>query len=117
MRSFPVWRRRRGDVLESALLEAAWEELAEHGYDALTIDAVATRAGTSRPVVYRRWAGKRELVLAAIAHLGAQEHRPPADTGSLRGDLIALLDKASPPVLDLPRRSSACRSTSFAMRC
>ena len=59
-------QRRRGEVLEKALLDAAWAELTERGYDDLTVDAVATRAGTSRAVLYRRWPSKQELVLATL---------------------------------------------------
>ena len=47
-------RRRRGPELEAALLDAAWAELDENGYSALTMEAVAARAGTSRPVIARR---------------------------------------------------------------
>ena len=90
-----VRRRRRGQELEDALLEAAWDELLDQGYDAFTIDAVATRAGTSRPVIYRRWPGKPELVRAAIAHNFAQSRRPVPDTGTLRSDTIALLRQAN----------------------
>ena len=61
-------QRRRGAALEEALLDAAWSELSERGYDDMTIDAVAVRAGTSRAVLYRRWPNKQELVLAALAH-------------------------------------------------
>jgi AcrR family transcriptional regulator len=84
-------RRRRGAELEAALLEATWDELVEHGYGALTIDAVAQRAETSRTVVYRRWATKSELAEAAIAHMGRRQQMDPPDTGSLRGDLLAVL--------------------------
>ena len=90
-----VRRRRRGVELETALLAAAWDELTEHGYDALTIDAVATRAGTSRPVLYRRWPGKQELVRAAIGYGAALDRTEPPDTGTLRGDVLALLHQAN----------------------
>lgn len=90
-----VRRRRRGQELESALLSAAWDELKEHGYDALTIDAVAARAGTSRPVLYRRWPGKHELVRAAIGYGVALDRAEPPDTGTLRGDVLALLRQAN----------------------
>lgn len=88
-------QRRRGKALETAILEAAWDELVEHGYAGFTIDGVARRAATSRPVVYRRWATRQELVRAAVAHRGAQEDRTVPDTGSLRGDLIAVLTHAN----------------------
>jgi len=58
-------RRRYGAALEEALLDAAWDELGEIGYAGFTVDAVARRAGTSRPVLYRRWPSRARLVLAA----------------------------------------------------
>ena len=88
-------RRRRGRELEDALLDAAWDELVDGGYSDFTIDGVASRAGTSRPVVYRRWPTKPELVRAAIAHESAKSRRPLPDTGSLRGDLVALMQQAN----------------------
>ena len=88
-------QRRRGEALETALLDAAWAELAERGYDELTIDAVATRAGTSRAVLYRRWPGKPELVLAALVHQVENRTVEAPDTGSLRGDVVALLSEAN----------------------
>ena len=83
--------RRRGAELENAILEAAWDQLVEAGYDAFTIDAVAARAGTSRPVLYRRWDSREELLHAALRHHGEATDAGCPDTGSLRGDLIALL--------------------------
>jgi len=88
-------QRRRGRLLEESLLEAAWGELIEHGYGAFTIDAAAARARTSRTVFYRRWAGKNELVHAAIVHAVGQNVVTAPDTGSLRGDVIALLRHAN----------------------
>jgi AcrR family transcriptional regulator len=88
-------QRRRGPALEEALLDAAWAELTERGYDDFTIDAVAVRAGTSRAVLYRRWPNKQELVLAAVAHEAAKDVVVAPDTGSLRGDVIALLRQAN----------------------
>nr|WP_291758512.1 TetR/AcrR family transcriptional regulator [Cellulomonas sp. 73-145] len=84
-------RRRRGAQLDAALLEAAWAELVERGYADLTFDAVATRAGTSRSVVYRRWSTRRDLALAALRHRTAGDPGPAPDTGSLRGDLLEIL--------------------------
>lgn len=88
-------RRRRGEELENAILDAAWDQLVQHGYAAFTIDAVASRAGTSRPVVYRRWPTKQDLVKAAIGRAGSRDRPATPDTGSLRGDLIALLEIAN----------------------
>jgi len=84
-------RRRRGRELEGALLEAAWQELQATGYAGLTYDAVAVRAGTSKPVLYRRWATKADLVVAALQHAGLFARRELPDTGSLRTDVITSL--------------------------
>jgi AcrR family transcriptional regulator len=84
-------RRRRGAELEGALLEAAWQELQEAGYAALTYDAVAARAGTSKPVLYRRWPTKADLVVAAMQHAGLFARRELPDTGSLREDVLVSL--------------------------
>lgn len=84
-------RRRRGKALEDALLRAAWDELVESGYSALTMERVAMRAGTSRAVLYRRWPGKPDLVVAAIRHHREADPLTVPDTGTLRDDLIALL--------------------------
>jgi AcrR family transcriptional regulator len=86
-----VRRRRRGEQLESALLDAAWEELVKVGFANLTMESVAARAQTGIAVLYRRWANKHELVLAAIAHYGHAHPIQTPDTGALRGDLLALL--------------------------
>ena len=91
----PRPQRRRGAALESALLDAAWDELAEKGYDAFTIESVAERAQTARAVIYRRWSSKPELVRAAIARRARSDEVAVPDTGSLRGDLIEALRGAS----------------------
>lgn len=88
-------RRRRGEELEAALLEAAWQELAEAGFARLTMESVAARARTGVAVLYRRWPSKDDLVLAAIRHYGTTYPVDIPDTGSLRGDMIALLSSFS----------------------
>ncbi|WP_026876391.1 TetR/AcrR family transcriptional regulator [Jiangella gansuensis] len=82
--------RRRGEVLEAAIFDAVWAELAETGYSGLTIGAVADRARTSKAVLYRRWQGRAELVIAALLHQAPSVDEVP-DTGSLRSDLLELL--------------------------
>jgi AcrR family transcriptional regulator len=58
----------------------------------MSMEAVASRAGVSKATIYRRWAGKTELVADAIARMHPQdEFADPEDTGSLRGDLMALI--------------------------
>jgi AcrR family transcriptional regulator len=75
--------------------------LRDNGYAGFTLDAVAGRAGTSRPVIARRWAGRHDLLHATIAHIGARQPSPTPDTGSLRGDLIALLRELNTSRRDL----------------
>jgi AcrR family transcriptional regulator len=80
----------RGAGRDAAICDAALALLAEVGYDRMSMDAVAARAHASKATVYRRWPGKRELVLDAVRSRGAA-HLTPPDTGSLRGDVIATL--------------------------
>lgn len=87
--------RRRGAELEAAILDAAWLELIERGYAALTMEAVAERCGTSRPVLARRWQGKAPLVLAAIGRQMARHPLDVPDRGALRAELLEFLDQAS----------------------
>lgn len=87
----PVRRRRHGKQLESELLAAGWDELVETGYGRLTMESIAARARTSEAVLYRRWANKDELVLAAIEHYRTAHPVALPDTGTLRGDLLAEL--------------------------
>jgi AcrR family transcriptional regulator len=100
-KSAPVATRRRGSALEDAILQAAWEELVEAGYAAFTMEAVAARAKTSRAVLYRRWSGRAELVVAAMRHHSEIVRPPLPDTGTLRGDMLALLRNLSASVGEL----------------
>ncbi|MFK0136665.1 TetR/AcrR family transcriptional regulator [Streptomyces murinus] len=83
--------RRRGAVLEGALLDAAWDELVEVGYASFTLDGVASRAATSRPVIHRRWPDKQQLMIAAVARAAERYKVAVPDTGNLRGDVLTLL--------------------------
>ncbi|NUT38713.1 MAG: TetR/AcrR family transcriptional regulator [Thermoactinospora sp.] len=86
-RSLP---RRRGEELNAAILQAALEELAEVGYARLTMEGVAERARTGKASLYRRWPSRMELAVEAVYHSLPDPTSPP-DTGSLRGDLLAML--------------------------
>jgi AcrR family transcriptional regulator len=88
-------QRRRGEELEAAILTAAWDELADAGFAKLTMESVAARAKTGVAVLYRRWPRKDELVIAALNHYGATHPVEIPDTGSLRGDMLALLANVS----------------------
>lgn len=82
--------RPRSAEADDAILEAAFEQLAETGFEGLSIEAVAARAGVGKATVYRRYSCKVELVAAACrAHADLGSEGP--DTGSLRTDLRAVL--------------------------
>ena len=84
-------RRSRGVSRERAILSAVIGLLGEAGYEAMSMDAVAARAHASKTTIYRRWPGKPELVRAAVdAYIAGRVLRS-ADTGSLRGDLLSVL--------------------------
>jgi len=87
--------RRRGAGLERAILDAAWEQLTAEGYEHFTIDTVAARAQTSKPVLYRRWKTREDLLRDTVRQRGAADRPPIPDTGTLRGDLLALLTAAN----------------------
>jgi AcrR family transcriptional regulator len=72
---------------EAELLAVTLQLLQEHGYDGLTVDAVASAARASKATVYRRWPSKAELVLAAFNE-GVRQVAVPPNTGTLRGDLL-----------------------------
>ena len=74
---------------EAELLAVTLELLQEHGYDRLTLDAVATTAHASKATLYRRWPTKAELVMAAFVE-GTRQVAVDPDTGTLRGDLLRL---------------------------
>jgi AcrR family transcriptional regulator len=71
------------------LLAVTLRLLQIHGYDRLTLDAVAATARASKATVYRRWPSKAELVVAAFIE-GIRHTAVPPDTGTLRGDLLRL---------------------------
>jgi AcrR family transcriptional regulator len=77
---------------DDALRAAALELLADIGYDRLTIDKIAARAGAGKATIYRRWSGKAELIVDAL--MCEKVKLPVPNTGTLRGDLAALVDQA-----------------------
>lgn len=83
--------RRRGQVLEEAILDAAWEEVIVVGYQHFTVEGVVKRAKTSRSVVYRRWNNRVELFEAALLRYFRNNLPIVPDTGSMRTDLIDVL--------------------------
>lgn len=72
-----------------AILKATIELLTEEGFEAMSLEAIAARAGVGKTTIYRRWAGKTDLVIDALDILRSEV--PLIDTGDLRSDLIAVL--------------------------
>jgi AcrR family transcriptional regulator len=115
--------RPRAEALDAAILDAAVELITSDGYHAGSIDAIARRAGTTRPAVYRRHGSRGHLVVAAIARRFGLDPAP--DTGSLRGDLLAvqlaqltffadpLVQRALPGLLEETSRDADLRSQFF----
>lgn len=90
---------------DALILAATLDLIAEHAVETFTLDDVATRTGRAKTTLYRRWASKDALVLATIHSIG----RPPEsdrlpDEGSLRADLLAVIDS---PWLGGPERRLA----------
>jgi TetR/AcrR family transcriptional regulator, regulator of autoinduction and epiphytic fitness len=75
------------------ILRAVLDELGEVGYGALTIEAVAARAGVGKSTIYRHWPGKLELVEDAFRTLKAPVAVP--DQGSLRDRVIAVVEQVA----------------------
>lgn len=93
----PRLGRKRDHTRDPEILEAALDVLAETGYDGMTIDMVAARARAGKATLYRRWSSKSELVLDAVACMKARDINLDAlpDTGTLRGDLLAMIKPLS----------------------
>ena len=93
--------RRRGAVLERAILDAALEQLSTVGWNALTMEGVAAAAQTGKAAVYRRWSSKEDLVADALqAGLPRLDEAP--DLGNVREDLLALCVQARDAMYSRP---------------
>jgi AcrR family transcriptional regulator len=83
--------RPRSEQSRLAILDATTELLLEHGLAGASMDAVAERAGVSKATIYRWWPSKEALALEAVYRAWKGEEPSQIDTGSLRGDLRAML--------------------------
>ena len=90
-RTKPKLGRKRDHTRDPEILEAALDVLAETGYDGMTIDMVAARAKAGKATLYRRWSSKGELVVDAVACMKSVDITTLPDTGTLRGDLVAMI--------------------------
>jgi len=78
----------RGTARQEAILHAVVELVAEHGYEAVSMDAIAARARASKMTIYRHWRSKPELVVAALDAMDTERNVTIPDTGHLREDLV-----------------------------
>jgi AcrR family transcriptional regulator len=83
--------RPRSAEADEAILEAAVDVFAEVGFEALTMEGVAARAGVGKNTVYRRYPGKLDLVVSAVRRFTDVGASPP-DTGATRADVEAIVD-------------------------
>jgi AcrR family transcriptional regulator len=83
--------RRRGRALEDAILDAAWAELAERGWESFTVEGVAARSGAAKSVIYRRWSGRVELAQALLTRSRATTPAAMTYGTDLRADLLSFL--------------------------
>jgi AcrR family transcriptional regulator len=85
--------RKRDHSRDPEILDAALDVLAEVGYDRMTMDMVAARAKAGKATMYRRWSSKADLVIEAVACMKKVDVDPASlpDTGTLRGDLVAMM--------------------------
>lgn len=96
--------RKRDHTRDPQILDATLDVLAETGYDGMTLDQVATRAKAGKATLYRRWPSKADLVVDAVVCMKKEDLTPSAlpDTGTLRGDLLAMI--RPPSIQDTERR-------------
>jgi len=77
---------------DQAILDATLALVAEVGFEAMSMEGIAARAGVGKTTIYRRWASKEDVVVDAVRRVHAEA--PIVDTGSLRDDLLALARSA-----------------------
>lgn len=83
--------RPRDSELHDVIIHAALETFVEEGLDAASVEGIAARAGVGKATIYRRWHSKEDLISDAICRCAESVATP--DTGSTRGDLIALMSR------------------------
>ncbi|WP_224365247.1 TetR/AcrR family transcriptional regulator [Hyalangium versicolor] len=106
MTSPPRAKQLRGEPLVAKILETTLSEIARVGYENLSIEEVAERAGVNKTTIYRRWPTPEALAISAFERVSDQD--PFSNTGSLQGDLMDYLRRyrevcRSPAMLSLMR--------------
>ncbi|WP_240197318.1 TetR/AcrR family transcriptional regulator [Nonomuraea lactucae] len=97
------------------IFDATLRLVAERGYDGLTVEGVAERSGVNKTTIYRWWPSKTALLGAALVEADALKSEPP-DTGSLRGDLVALVEGVARLLTEPPARDVAVAALGAAVR-
>lgn len=92
--------RPRSAQAHKAILDAALELLAQEGFQGLSIEDIAARAGVGKTTIYRRWSSKDELVIDAIHEI--QVDLTTVDTGNFRNDLVILFKAANQGIMTHP---------------
>lgn len=108
----PKLGRKRDHSRDAQILDAALDVLAETGFDGMTIDMVAARVKAGKATIYRRWPSKAELVIDAVACMKHVDITELPDTGTLRGDLVALI---RPPSIEEGQRKMKIMAGIIAM--
>lgn len=85
--------RPRSDRVDRTIRQEALRLLAERGYRAMSVEGVAAAAGVGKSTIYRRYRGKREMVLSALSAIAREAPRPP-DTGDVEADLLRAATEA-----------------------
>lgn len=98
--------RPRDPAVDEAILDAALQLFIEDGPEKATIEAIAARAGVTRPTVYRRWKDRDALLVAAIARVREKAERPLAAGTSSLEDVLAWMTEAIPSALAEPASRS-----------
>lgn len=93
--------RPRSAEAERAIIDAVLQMVAEHGFDGLSVEGVASRAGVGKGTIYRRWPGKEAMLVDALASVSEDLPDVPADE-SVRDSLIALVDTIRSSTQDTP---------------
>ncbi|MFC6019352.1 TetR/AcrR family transcriptional regulator [Plantactinospora solaniradicis] len=103
---------RRSERSRRAILGAAVELLGETGYNELTVEAIAARAGVGKQTIYRWWPGKGAVILDALADAAVDVDAQMPDTGDIRKDLYAIVRPTVAELAD-PRLSATSRALSI----
>ena len=100
---------------QQEIFDATLWLVAEKGYDGLTVEGVAERSGVNKTTIYRWWPSKAALLGAALVEADVLGFEPP-DTGSLRGDLVALVEGVKRLLTEPPGSDIAVAALGAAVR-